>query len=602
MKKIISLILVIALTLQVALAAGFTDLDQAKWAIPYIEKVAETKLMTAYTDGSFKPMQPISKYMGVVVLYRMLVSKDLVNLTEVATLKTTYQKQIETYGVPTWPDLREAVAYFLGKNVITENELKTFIVSGVHQNISREQLSRYLGKAINITMKEDINQVINVNLKDIGKIEFESLRYINILNKYGIISGDTKGYFNPANNLTRAELAKVISVSLDVLATKPIVETVIPATVYIRLEDAKKVVFYEKDNKEVSHVETITDAVEILVGDQKGTFADLLLDAEVDLVYRDGLLSRVKVAKKEIVLVPVVGRITDRILFNGARYVYLKINGSEEVKFFTVGQDVPIMQGETQMTFESMGIGDEVTLGVDGNKAYTLSFKSKIQNMAGTYGGIQLGDVPQLMITIEGTETPFALGEKYTVTRNGKAANLSDLYAGDTLDFETTYELITKITATGLTEAVKGVIQVVTLGDVVKVSLLDVNKKLTSYDVSTQAKVMIDGVEKSVFDLRANQSATVRLKDNKIIEISVNDQTAKTHLVGKVTLVNNTLKVLSLQAGEKTYTVNLSEKALLLDVLGTPMTFDKLAKDQTLFVYGTLSGVIFTAEKILRLE
>ena len=74
-KKFLSGVLSAALllsTVSVA-AAGFSDVENdptVKWAVPYINEMAEKGYIKGYEDGTFKPNNTISKTESLILLSR----------------------------------------------------------------------------------------------------------------------------------------------------------------------------------------------------------------------------------------------------------------------------------------------------------------------------------------------------------------------------------------------------------------------------------------------------------------------------------------------------------------------------------------------------
>ena len=80
-KKFLSGVLSAALllsTVSVA-AAGFSDVENdptVKWAVPYINEMAEKGYIKGYEDGTFKPNNTISKTESLILLSRMIGVND----------------------------------------------------------------------------------------------------------------------------------------------------------------------------------------------------------------------------------------------------------------------------------------------------------------------------------------------------------------------------------------------------------------------------------------------------------------------------------------------------------------------------------------------
>src|SRR6056297_4035788 len=205
------------LVLPMAAFADFTDLGDAPWAANYIEEMAEEGIVTGYEDGTFKPNDNISKYASVLMLYRTVKAADLVTSSEQTVNISRHMTTIVSKGVPNWPDMYGAVAYCLENDIITAADLDNFHIGDTYTNARRFEVAVFLGKTMNIYLEEDLNVLYSLNFKDASSIVAAARPYVYLLSGHDIISGDDLGYFNPSSPITRAAMAKMLSVSFDLL-------------------------------------------------------------------------------------------------------------------------------------------------------------------------------------------------------------------------------------------------------------------------------------------------------------------------------------------------------------------------------------------------
>ncbi|MCK8059894.1 MULTISPECIES: S-layer homology domain-containing protein [unclassified Fusibacter] len=604
MKKLIALMLVVLMFTNMAFAVGFTDLNDASWAEEYITRMADLGIVTGYSDGTYKPLDQVSKYAAVVVIYRTLDAQGLIDKNEVEVLKNRYASALTSYSVPAWPNLHEAVAYFIENKILAATDLSGFMKDGVHQDISREDMSKYLGKALNLFLKEDTNQIISLpTIKDVTAISFESLKYVYILNKHAIVSGDSNGYFNPTAPLNRAALAKMLSTSIDVLAKEnAVVDKVINATVYVKLDDTRKIVFYEVGSTTSSYIEKIDDTVEVVIGSEPAGYSDITLDMIVQLTYKNDKLVKVTSDNVERKLTEVTGEVTNIASLSGNSYIYVKNDVTGAIEFYTVDKDIVVTSGGEAAQYDGMVVGDQVTLGISEKVAYTMDFETKYQTLKGVIKSIVVDGEPKVLITIGSGDKLFTVSDTVKITRNEKVKTIGALLVGDEVVVEATFDELTKITATGVIGKENGVISSVTIGDTYQIVIRDVNGNENTYTIDESAKVTIDGQVKSYFDLRTNYTVSAVVESAVISELTATSKVAKNYIVGYVETVYTELSVLIVNVDGVSYTVNTNASTIMLSSSGIKQSFTGFKVDQTVFVYGVREDKIILAEKLMRLE
>ena len=109
MKKagiLLSLIMAMAIqTVWVHANTIYSDVGKNYWAVPFIQKMSDLKIITGYANGKYGPEDKVNKYVAILVTYRTLDSQGLIAENEKTVLKNRYQAAITKYNVPNWPNL-----------------------------------------------------------------------------------------------------------------------------------------------------------------------------------------------------------------------------------------------------------------------------------------------------------------------------------------------------------------------------------------------------------------------------------------------------------------------------------------------------------------
>lgn len=168
----------------------FADLSSSHWAYDNIMNLVDTKVVSGYSDNTFKPDNAVSR-------------EEFVKMLLLAT--DNYEKGFNSaFGdVPndSWYYTYVSCAYNKG---IVQGISEQYFGSGV--KISRQDAAVMICRALGIEA-ENVNETV---FPDFEQVSEYAQSAVSTLYERGIVSGDEKGYFNPKNNITRAEVSKIL--------------------------------------------------------------------------------------------------------------------------------------------------------------------------------------------------------------------------------------------------------------------------------------------------------------------------------------------------------------------------------------------------------
>lgn len=201
-----------------AFGASFTDINDVPWdgAKTYINSVADLGLMAGdYNDNGklvFRAKGVVT-YCETMQLIYALSQKNSGQSISSAT-QTKWTSVMNGYKIPTW--VQPAVAFGLENSIVTISDIPGFVNSaGKSTNATRQDVAVMFGRY----MKDygTINGSASLSFKDASNINSVAVPYVDLLNRLGIISGDTDNNFNPKSTINRAEMAVFVSKSYDVM-------------------------------------------------------------------------------------------------------------------------------------------------------------------------------------------------------------------------------------------------------------------------------------------------------------------------------------------------------------------------------------------------
>lgn len=195
MKKIIFLVLSIILIFPVVVNAAFSDVS-GHWAESYINELTEKKVINGYTDGTFKPQNTITKgeFLKLIMTASLPEFDFSKSKVEFEHWAAPYVKVAENYGA------------------IKKGKIN---LSNIDTPISRIEVVEIL--SLSDVVIRQIERLNPTSLKGIfydveGVLTAEQTSLLTHAVCRGFINGYEDKTFRPNNNLTRAEVSKIISV------------------------------------------------------------------------------------------------------------------------------------------------------------------------------------------------------------------------------------------------------------------------------------------------------------------------------------------------------------------------------------------------------
>ena len=274
-----------------AYAANFKDINEVPWAATVINNVADKGLLSGYEDGTFRGKNNVTYCEAMLMVYNALVKNGAADPID-AVDAYSYMSVLNTYKVPSWCQM--AVAYGLHHNIIDMQMVASKFAGGT-QKATREDVALLFGNALAVRYNMDGTTPDALSFKDYWRISANNVIQVDLLKRLGILSGDENGYFNPKNNITRAEMAVMLSNTCDVLE-----EGVFNTGVIKTLTQNDGNYYYieiEFDNGEVDGYHATPDHVKVYAGNtnQEMALSRISKGDKIKIVENGGALSAIYV-------------------------------------------------------------------------------------------------------------------------------------------------------------------------------------------------------------------------------------------------------------------------------------------------------------------
>ena len=196
-----------------AYAANFKDINAVPWATTVINDVADKGLLSGYEDGTFRGKNNVTYCEAMQMVYTTLTKSNSVAPMDAVTVYG-YMQALDTLKVPKWSQM--AVAYGLSIGVLDMQMVATKFAGGT-KTATREDVAKIFGNAMGYVFGKEKDVSGAASFADYWSISADAVEQVSMLKNMGIIKGDDYNRFSPKNNITRAEMAVMLSNTYGVL-------------------------------------------------------------------------------------------------------------------------------------------------------------------------------------------------------------------------------------------------------------------------------------------------------------------------------------------------------------------------------------------------
>lgn len=196
-QKLSALILAIAILLGslTVYGANFRD-ARNHWSSAYINELSSKGIIGGYEDGTFRPNNNMTR----AEFYKVI--------NQLAKLDKTYTVSFSDIKKSDWYYNDVAKGIKAGYIVPTTGKLNP------NRPITREEVIEIIGKVYELPERST-----NLKFSDRNSISKNAVIYVPTLVDQGIISGYPNSTLGPKNNISRAEVAKILSTAMAKYST-----------------------------------------------------------------------------------------------------------------------------------------------------------------------------------------------------------------------------------------------------------------------------------------------------------------------------------------------------------------------------------------------
>lgn len=231
MKKLLSLVLILALVLTTVIvadyvrnenvayglgAADFTDVKKDYWGYSFIDFAAGKGIINGYPDPKgtyyFAPEAKVSKEEAMSMLYHALSAAG--ELESKDDFSPEYESLFLEHQIATWA--QKYVAYALKYKLVSKEELTGFTDDkGYGLPATREEVAVWTGKALD----KGVAPAYSLDYVDKDNISAAAMPYVDLLYRQGIMQGDNTKMFHAESSIKRVEFAVICNKVFDLYAS-----------------------------------------------------------------------------------------------------------------------------------------------------------------------------------------------------------------------------------------------------------------------------------------------------------------------------------------------------------------------------------------------
>lgn len=531
-----------------AFALTFPDVENdatVEWAKDAINQMTDKGYIKGYEDGTFRPTRAVSKVETLILMSRILGVEEKEYEQTVDWADNAYSATVNAINT-TYVDELSFLMYF---DVLNVTDLRDYAsAANANTSLLRWQAAYLMVKlagqeseAKSTTLKED-------TYSDYASIPEQARSYVAYATEMGLMNGmgnDENGnpFFSPETTLTRAQMATLLNRMIEKMDREIVTGSVESADL-----NTNKLTVIDEDGAEI--VFGVDDSAVIKLSGEDSSFKLISSGSEIMVTKTFDSVRLIETVPQASVttLYGIVVQTSDNS--NGQKITIKDSEDTSSQGTYTFDSNCKFYNKGSKSSFGDIKSNNFVRLVLSGDKVQECYIEDKIGENTGAFVDYYTDDDDRTYITIEdevdGVVTYMISSKTLSVMRNGLTANLRDLAANDSITVELEYGKVVSITATSKSSNATGTIVEIVLSSKPTITL-KINNEENVYSLTSNTKVKVNGVDATIYDLRPNNAATVKLDGNNVasIESSATSATGKTSVVGKVVSINTTLKVIT---------------------------------------------------------
>lgn len=609
-KSIIGItILTVILTSILSFAAPtiFTDIE-GHWGKPYIEGIYSRKITAGYPDATFKPQGNITKLESVVMIAKLMGYSD----SEEGYYINQYKKKLEENNIPEWG--QGPTAYALFNDILLMEDLSTLVSSTSTTYAKRHEIAVYIGRVLEYGAGEEIGKIYVIPYKDEISIPNQAKKYIDLLlNKDILDKTSNDGKFLPNDPITRAEIAKLVSLSAEILDQaaenpdnnppddKPMnppteVEREIIDGYIDNIIISNKNIISIKDGSKVESYNIGAD-VYITLDGKSVDLDDLEKGQSVTAIVEDDLLVNIKAT-------------SNKLEMEGYFYGYLSGQNPEvfikdsrdKVHSFEITTNTKIYLMDKPIYIEDLKLGDAVTIRYMDDQVIEIEADPKEKEYKGLVKAKSASrDENTLEVLLDDeTREIFTITSKATLRRDRKYVYFEDIKVGDEVEIIKEYDTIVSVKAFSVRRTVEGYIRSINIGKETEITVENYDGDTEVFTLTPDSVIRLEEKRVGIYDLRPNYEVELEIENNEVSWVDAYRKIQGNTYNGKVTYMDSRREILEIEVGAREKReIHTDDDTMYIDEYGETIGFRDINYGDEVVIIAEDKGYYSIATRVL---
>ncbi len=556
-----------AAPLQVSNSNPFSDVPNDYWAIQYILDMYGKGIILGSSQGStklFKPEESISKVEVISLIARMMGSGS--NTAAAAAAYTKYKSALDQAKIPDWA--AKEVAYAMDRGVVTQDDIKAFVDgSGSQTKLLRHEAAVFIVKAMGLESTAQDTKYPTVSFTDYFSIPEASLPYIKVAVDQGVFdkNGDTRGRFNPTDQVKRSEIAKILSVSYDKINktsgtdTTPGTTTSEKVTISSVTQGSSVNYMSCKDSDGKSQILDVDLTALVTLDGKTAKLTDIKSGMSANIELKNNVITKIAATSTS----DEISGTVYSIFYGSDPIVTIEDKYGDRVSYHMA--DASVKKDGKTAAASDIEPNDTVTAVVSGDTILSIEVTAGENEYTGTLANIKMSGA-KIMLTMDTDNGSVSLevADDANIKRNKKSAVWTDLKKGDKLTVTTESGVMASLTATSTDSSVSGSITGINISSDPEITITNEDGDAT-YAISEDARIKIDGrtAVNGIYDLRLGYQVDTDVESDEIVKLNASSEKQNRLVSGTIKRIDTDSNLISLSVYDET-TKKTSDMVILI--------------------------------------
>lgn len=574
MKKIVRIMLIIAILTTSVTAFAFSDMEEERlsWAKDAVEEMSDAGIIKGYEDGTFKPDKSVTKEEAMVLIARICGFTEKSSDAYIEIANAVCADMLKDYST----QYENEVSYIIYRGLVSSDELSSYFSDGnAATALKRYEAAVLLSKLVDYNCTISEKSKYDLTFLDAGSIPSSAKAYVEYAVKNELMNGMGDNMFQPDGEVTRAQMATLLYRAMNQLKFEYVTGIFAEYD-----EDASNIKIVDSNN--VTKKYTANNHTPVMYNGAEADLSDIAAGDEIRITVTGNTAAFAEAISADM-NDTVEGIFVKTSKLTDSTVVIIQDPLTEDETQYAVSDSVVVKRNGKSSTLTSLEKGDNLKITLKNGKASVLSAENKTSSISGTIDSIELEPEFKLNVTANGETKAYGVYDSVSVKRNGSSGDLSSLMAGDSVTLTLEYGIVSKITATSKQVKKTGKVSEIVISSSPRISV-KINDETHEYYVRNSVKIYKNTTEAEIYDIRIGDSVSLTIEGETVTEINLTSAAESATITGVITYQNTSYGYIQLKdVTELVFT----SKAKVQDSSGATMNTKSLTPGKNVTVFGT---------------